>query len=196
VEVGEIEMDFIVGLPYTQDGYDSIWAVVDHLTKVVHFIPVKTIYTGETLVELYMSQIVCFHGVPKKIVSYRGMQFISHFLQQLQEALGTHLNFSSVYHPQTDDQIEKTNQILADMLKACALQDKSGWDKMLLYAEFSYNNSYQANLKMSQFQALYGRSCRTPLLWDQLRERQVFGLDILLEVESRPTCKPLTGYIS
>jgi hypothetical protein len=69
------------------------------------------------------------------------------------------------------------------MLKACALQDKIGWDKRLLYAEFSYNNSYQASLKMSPFETLYGRNYRTPLHWDQPSERQVFGLDILLEAE-------------
>jgi transposase InsO family protein len=130
-----------------------------------------------------MSKIVCLHGVPKKIVLDRGMQFTSHFWQQLHEALGTHLNFSSAYHPQTDGQTERTNQILEDMLRACALQDQSGWDKRLPYAEFSYNKSYQACLKMSPFQALYGRSCRTPLQWDQPREKQVFGPDVLLEAE-------------
>jgi hypothetical protein len=97
--------------------------------------------------------------------------------------LGTHLNFSSAYHPQTDSQTERTNQILEDMLRTCALQDQSGWDKRLPYAEFSYNNSYQASLKMSPFQALYGRSCRTPLQWDQPEEKQVLGPDILLEAE-------------
>jgi hypothetical protein len=69
------------------------------------------------------------------------------------------------------------------MLRACALQDKIGWDKRLPYAEFSYNNSYQASLKMSPFEALYGRNCITPLHWDQPCERHVFGLDILLEAE-------------
>jgi hypothetical protein len=130
-----------------------------------------------------MSRTVCLHGVPKKIVSDRGTQFTSHFWRQLHEALGTHLNFSSAYHPQTDGQTKRTNQILEDMLRACALQDQSGWDKRLSYAEFSYNNSYQASLKMSPFQALYGRSCRTPLQWDQPGEKQVFGPDILLEAE-------------
>jgi IS30 family transposase len=144
-------MDFIVGLPRTRAGYDSIWVVVDRLTKSVHFIPVKTSYNSAVLAELYMSRIVCLHGVPKKIVSDRGTQFTCHFWQQLHEALGTHLNFSSAYHPQTDGQTERTNQILEDMLRACALQDQSGWDKRLPYAEFSYNNSYQASLKMSPF---------------------------------------------
>jgi transposase InsO family protein len=176
-------MDFIVGLPRTRAGYDSIWVVVDRLTKAAHFIPVKTTYNSALLAELYMSWIVCLHGVPKKIVSDRGTQFTSHFLQQLHEALGTHLKFSSAYHPQIDGQIERTNQILKDMLRACALQDKLGWDKRLPYAEFSYNNSNQASLKMSPFQALYGRNCRTLLHLDQPDKRQVFGLDILLETE-------------
>jgi transposase InsO family protein len=100
---------------------------------------------------------MCLHGIPKKIISNRGTQFTSHFWQQLHEALGTHLKFSSAYHPQTDGQTERTNQILEDMLRACALQGQLGWDKRLPYAEFSYNNSYQASLKMSPFEALYGR---------------------------------------
>ena len=75
----EVGMDFIVGLPRTQSGYDSIWVIVDRLTKVVHFIPIKTTYMGAKLVELYMQQIVCLHGVPKKIVLDRGTQFTSHF---------------------------------------------------------------------------------------------------------------------
>jgi hypothetical protein len=94
----EIGMDFIVRFPRTQAGYDSIWVVVDRLTKSAHFIPVKTNYSSAVLVELYMSQIVCLHGVPKKIVSDRGTQFTSHFCQQLHEALCTHLKFSSAYH--------------------------------------------------------------------------------------------------
>jgi hypothetical protein len=175
-------MDFIVKFPRTRAGYDSIWVVVDRLTKSAHFIPINTSYSSAVLAELYMSRIVSLHGV-LKIVSDRGTQFTSHFWQQLHEALGTHLNLSLAYHPQIDGQTERTNQILEDMLRAGALQDQSGWDKRLPYAEFSYNNSYQASLKMLPFQALYGRSCRTPLQWDQPREKQVFGPDILREAE-------------
>jgi hypothetical protein len=80
-------MDFIVGLPRTQDDYDSIWVIVDRLTKVAHFIPVKTTYSGAQLAELYMSRIVCLHGVPKKIVSDRGTQFTSCFWKRLQFSL-------------------------------------------------------------------------------------------------------------
>ncbi|WVZ52689.1 hypothetical protein U9M48_003726 [Paspalum notatum var. saurae] len=176
-------MDFIVGLPRTQSGFDSIWVVVDRLTKVAHFIPVKTTYSGAKLAELYMSRIVCLHGVPKKIVSDRGTQFTSHFWKRLHESMGTKLNFSSAYHPQTDGQTERTNQILEDMLRACAIQYGTSWDKSLPYAEFSYNNSYQASIKMSPFQALYGRRCRTPLHWDQPGEKQLFGPGIIEDAE-------------
>jgi transposase InsO family protein len=130
---------------------------------VAHFIPVRTNYTGAKLAELYMAWIVCLHGVPKKIVSDRGQQFTSRFWQKLHECLDTQLNFSSAYHPQTDGQTERTNQVLEVMLRACALKHGGSWDKSLPYAEFSYNNSYQASLKMSLFEALYGRKFRTPL---------------------------------
>jgi transposase InsO family protein len=116
---------------------------VDRLTKVAHFIPVKTTYSGPQLAELYMSKIVCLHGVPKKIVSDKGTQFTSRFWERLQEALDIQLRFSSTYHPQTDGQTERVNQILEDMLRACALQYERSWNKSLSYIEFSYNNSYQ-----------------------------------------------------
>jgi IS30 family transposase len=112
----------IVGLPRTRDGYDSIWVIVDRLTKVAHFIPVKTTYSGAQLAELYMSRIVCLHGVPKKIVSDRGTQLTSRFWKRLHESMDTKLNFSLAYHPQTDGQTERTNQVLEDMLRACALK--------------------------------------------------------------------------
>jgi hypothetical protein len=93
----EISMDFIVGLPKTQSGYDSIWVIVDHLSKVAHFIPVNTTYKGSKLAELYIARIVCLHGVPKKIVSDRGTQFTSKFWEKLYESMDTKLNFSSAF---------------------------------------------------------------------------------------------------
>jgi hypothetical protein len=181
----EISMDFIMGLPRTSARYDSIWVVVDRLTKVAHFVPVKTTYSGAKLAELYMARIVCLHGVPKKIVSDRGSQFTSRYWKKLHECLDTRLNFSSAYHPQTDGQTERTNQALEDMLRACALKHGHSWDKSLPYVEFSYNNSYQASLKMSLFEALYGRKCRTPLYWDQTGERQFFGPEIIQETKEQ-----------
>jgi hypothetical protein len=172
-------MDFIVGLPTTQSSYDSIWVIVDRFSKVAHFIPIKTTYKGAKLAELYIARIVCLHGVPKKIVSDRGTQLTLRFWEKLHEAMDTKLNFSSAYHPQTDGQTERVNQILEDMVRVCALKDKKSWDKCLLYAEFSYNNIYQESLKMSPFEVLYGRKCRTPMFWNEPGENQVFGSEIL-----------------
>jgi hypothetical protein len=159
----EISMDFIIGLPATQSGYDSVWVIIDRFLKVAHFILVKTMYNGAKLAELYIARIVCLHGVPNKIVSDRGTQFTSRFWERLHEAMDTRLNFSSAYHPQMDGQTKRVNQILEDMLRACALKDSKSWDKCLPYAEFSYNNSYQKSLKMSPFKVLYGRKCQTLL---------------------------------
>jgi transposase InsO family protein len=132
------------------------WVTVDRLTKVAHFIPIKITYSEPQLVELYMSRVVCLHGVSKKIVSDRGTQFTSKFSERLHESLDTQLCFSSSYHPQMDGQTERVNQVLEDMLRACPLQYGKSWDKGLSYAEFSYNNSYQESLKMVSFEMLYG----------------------------------------
>jgi transposase InsO family protein len=166
-----------MGLPRTQSGYDSIWVIVDRLAKVAHFISVKTTYCGPQLTELYMSRIVCLHGVSKKIVSDIGTQFTLKFWERLHETLDTQLLFSSAYHPQTDGQTERVNQILEDMLRACALQYGGSWDKSLPYAEFSYNNSCQESLKMAPFQMLYGRRCQTPLFWNETRERKELSFE-------------------
>jgi transposase InsO family protein len=181
----EIAMDFIVGLPRTQSGYDSFWVIVDRLTKVAHFIPVKTTNSGPHLAELYMSRMVCLHGVPKKIVSDRGTQFTLKFWERLHESLDTQLRFSSAYHPQSDGQTERVNQILEDMLRACAMQYGRSWDKSLSYVEFSYTNSYQESLKTAPFEMLYGPRCRTLLFWSETGERKVFGPDLLHEGEKQ-----------
>ena len=138
----EIGMDFIVGLPRSRHGNDAIWVITDRLTKVAHFIPVKTTYTTQRLARIYLSRIVCLHGVPKTIISDRGTQFISRFWEHLQQALGTQLAFSTAYHPQTDGQTERVNQVLEDMLRACVLTYGTSWEESLPYAEFAYNNSY------------------------------------------------------
>lgn len=132
-----------------------------------------------------MERIVCLHGVPKKIVSDRATHFTSHCWRKLHESMDTRFNVSSTYHPQTDSQTGRTNQILEDMLRACALQYGTSWDKSFPYTEFAYNNSYQASLKMAPFEVFYGRKCSTPLFWNQAGERQVFGLEILKEAEKK-----------
>jgi hypothetical protein len=132
-----------------------------------------------------MSQIVCLLGVPKKIVSDRGWQFTSKFWEKLHESMDTKLNFSSTYRSQTDGQTERTNQILEDMLRACALKYGKSWDKSLPYAEFLYNNSYQNSIEMAPYEALYGWQSRTPLFWSQTGESQVFGPEVLKDAEKQ-----------
>jgi hypothetical protein len=178
-------MDFIVGLPNTSLRHDSIWVIVDRLTKSAHFLSVHTTYNAKKYAEIYLDQIVRLHGVPKTIISDHGVQFIARFWEQLQHALGTKLIRSSAYHPQTDGQTERVNQILEDMLRACILQYDTNWDKYLSLAEFSYNNSYQTSLKMAPFEALYGRRRRTPLSWSQTGERKIFGPDLVTEAEEK-----------
>ena len=109
-------MDFIVGLPTTKKGCDSIWVIVDRLIKSTHFIPVKSTYHPHNYAEIYFQQVVRLYGVPKSIISDRGLQFTARFWECLHQNLGTHLIHSSAYHPQTSGQTERVNQILEDML--------------------------------------------------------------------------------
>jgi transposase InsO family protein len=159
----DIGMDFITGLPTTSRGFDSIWVIIDRLTKLAHFLPVKVKHSTVTLAKLYFERILSLHGVPRTIVSDRGPQFVSKFWMELHKSLGTKVIHSSAYHPQTSGQTERVNQILEDMLRSCALTYHDQWDECLPLAEFSYNNSYQESIKMTPFEALYGRRCRTPL---------------------------------
>jgi hypothetical protein len=150
-------MDFVTGLPRTQKGNNSIWVIIDRLTKVAHFIPVKTTFGGATLAQIYLKEIVRLHGIPRKIVSDRGTQFTSKFWMSLQQAMGTKLDFSTAYHPQSGGQTERVNKVLEDLLRAYVLTFDRNWESSLPYAEFSYNNNYHASIKMSPFEALYGR---------------------------------------
>jgi hypothetical protein len=181
----DISMDFIVGLPRTAKGYDSIWVIIDRLTKIAHFLPVKTYYPVLTYAELYIARILSLHGIPKTIVSDRGPQFVSKFWEELHKSLGTKLLHSSAYHPQTSGQTERVNQILEDMLRACVPEFAQKWDDCLPLAEFSYNNSYQESIKMAPFEALYGRQCRTPLNWFELGERNFFRPNMVKETEEK-----------
>jgi transposase InsO family protein len=158
---------------------------VDRLTNRTHFLPVKTYYPVLTYAQLYIARILSLHGVPKMIVSDRGPQFVSKFWEELHKSLGTKLLHSLAYHPQTSGQTERVNQILEDMLRACILEFPQRWDDYLSLAEFSYNNSYQENIKMAPFEALYGRRCRTPLNWSEPGERWFFIPDLVKEMEEK-----------
>ncbi|KAG8503456.1 hypothetical protein CXB51_001429 [Gossypium anomalum] len=184
-----ITMDFVSGLPLTPGKKDAIWVIVDRLTKSAHFIPVHTDYSLNKLAELYIREIVRLHGIPLSIISDRDPRFTSRFWQKLQDALGTKLNFSTAFHPQTDGQSERVIQILEDMLRCCVLEFQGSWERYLPLVEFAYNNSYQTSLKMAPYEALYGRKCRTPLYWTELKENQIYGVDLIKETEEKVILK-------
>jgi hypothetical protein len=160
-----ISMDFIGALPKIVKGFDSIWVIVDRLTKSAHFVPIKTGMSVAKLVEIYIEKIVRLHGIPSSIVSDRDPRFTSKFWESLQVALGTKLRLSSAYHPQTDGQTEMTIQCLEDLLRACVLEQGVSWIECLPLIEFTYNKSFHSSIRMASFEALYGRRCRTPLCW-------------------------------
>ncbi|KAL0536641.1 hypothetical protein IC582_025599 [Cucumis melo] len=174
-----VSMDFITGLPRTLRGFTVIWVVVDRLTKSAHFVPVKSTYTASKWAQLYMSEIVRLHGVPVSIVSDRDARFTSKFWKGLQTAMGTRLDFSTAFHPQTDGQTERLNQVLEDMLRACALEFPGSWDSHLHLMEFAYNNSYQATIGMAPFEALYGKCCRSPICWGEIGEQRLMGPELV-----------------
>ncbi|KAI5323184.1 hypothetical protein L3X38_032256 [Prunus dulcis] len=152
-----ITMDFVFKLPRTLNKHDGVWVIVDRLTKSTHFMLVRANYTLNKLAKIFINEIVRLHGVPMSIVLDRHPRFTSRFWKKLQEAIGTQLRFSTAFHPQTNGQSERTIQTLEDMLRACALQFRGDWDEKLPLMEFSYNNSYQASIGMSPFDALYGK---------------------------------------
>ena len=149
-------------------GNDSVWIIVDRLTKSAHFLVVKATTTLEQHAELYVDEIVRLHGVVVSIVSDRDPNFTSHFWKHFQSALGTKLKFSTAFHPQTGGQSEQTIQTLEDMFRACVIDFLGGWEKYLALMDFAYNNSYQISIGMAPFEALYGRKCRTPICWGEV----------------------------
>ncbi|GJS37838.1 putative reverse transcriptase domain-containing protein [Tanacetum coccineum] len=132
-----------------------------------------------------MKEIVARHGIPVSIISDRDSHFTSRVWQSLHEALGTQLNLSTAYHPQTDGQSERTIQTLEDMLRACVIDFGNGWDRHLPLVEFSYNNSYHTSIKAAPFEALYGRKCRSPVCWAEVGEAQLTGPEIIHETTEK-----------
>ncbi|KAK8659638.1 hypothetical protein V6N13_029835 [Hibiscus sabdariffa] len=174
-----ITMDFVTGLPLTPSKKDSAWVIVDRFTKCAHFLPVHTTYTYDKLAELYIREIVRLHGVPKSIVSDRDSKFSARFWECLHMALGSRLNFSTSYHPQTDGQSERVIHVLEDMLRCCIIDFQGSWEKQLPLVEFAYNNSYQASIQMAPYEALYDRRCRTPVCFAEAGHKLLPMLDIL-----------------
>ncbi|GJV47321.1 putative reverse transcriptase domain-containing protein [Tanacetum coccineum] len=184
-----ITMDFVTKLPKSSQGYDTIWVIVDRLTKSAIFIPMRETDPLEKLARMYLKEVVTRHGIPVSIICDRDPRFASNFWRSLQKALGTSLDMSTAYHPQTDGQSERTIQTLEDMLRACVIDFGNGWVKHLPLVEFSYNNSYHASIKAAPFEALYGRKCRSPVCWAEVGEVQLTGPEIVQETENHFTSK-------
>ena len=178
-------MDFVVRLPLIGRKHDSVWVVVDRLTKSAHFLPVRTDYSLNKLVELYIKEIVRLHGILISIILDQDPRFTSRFWGKLQEALGTRLNFSTAFHPQTDGQSERVIQILEDILRSCMIDYDGSWDRHIPLVELVYNNNFQSSIGMAPYEALYGRKCRTPLCWTKLSKKKVIGLDLIRETEEK-----------
>ncbi|GJW27421.1 putative reverse transcriptase domain-containing protein [Tanacetum coccineum] len=157
-EYVRIAMDFVTKLPRTSYGHDTIWVIVDRLTKSAHFLPMREDYKMDRLARLYLNEIVARYDVPISIITDRDSRFTSRFWKSMQEALGTRLDMSTAYHPQTDGQSERTIQTLEDMLRA---------------------------VRCAPFEALYGRKCRMPIMWAEVGEGQLIGPELVQETTEK-----------
>ncbi|GKA24315.1 putative reverse transcriptase domain-containing protein [Tanacetum coccineum] len=151
-----IAMNFVTKLPRTSSGHDTIWVNVDRLTKSAHFLPMRKDYKMDRLARLYLNENVARHGVPILIISDRDSHFTSRFWQSMQEVLGTKLDMSTTYHPQTDGQME-----------------------------FSYKNSYHSSVRCAPFEALYDRKCRSSIMWAEVGEGHLIGPELVQETTEK-----------
>nr|GEX17398.1 putative reverse transcriptase domain-containing protein [Tanacetum cinerariifolium] len=180
-----ITMDFVTKLPKSSQGYDTIWVVVDRLTKSAIFAPIRETDPMDKLTRIYLKEVVTRHEIPVSIISDRDPRFASNFWRSLQNALGIRLDMSTTYHPETDGQSERTIQTLKDMLRACAIDFEKGWVNHLPLVELSYDNSYHASIKATPFEALYGLKCRSPVHWTEVGEAQILGPELIQETTEK-----------
>ena len=159
--------------------------MIEQLTKSAHFLPVRTDYSLDKLAELYIKEIVRLHEILVSIISERDPRFTLRFWGKFHEALGTRLNFSTAFHPQTDGQSEIVIQVLEDMLRSYVIEYEGSWDRHIPLVEFVYNNSFRSSIGMTPYEALYGRKCRTQLCWTKLSEKKVIGPDLIQEPEKK-----------
>nr|GEW51940.1 putative reverse transcriptase domain-containing protein [Tanacetum cinerariifolium] len=180
-----IDIDFVTKLPRTSSGHDTIWVIVDRLTKSAYFLPMHEDYGMERLARLYLNEIFAKHGVLISIISDHDSRFTSRFWQSMQETLRTRLDMSTAYHPQTDGQSERTIHTLEDMLKACVLDFGGSWDVHLPLVKFSYNNSYHSSVRCASFEALYGRKFHSPIMCAEVGEGQLIGPELVQETTEK-----------
>ncbi|GJZ18367.1 putative reverse transcriptase domain-containing protein [Tanacetum coccineum] len=157
----KITMDFITKFHRSKSGHDTIWVIVDRLAKSAHFLAIREDYSTKKLAKIYIDEIVARHGVPVSIISDRDGRFTSH------------------------RQSERTIQTLEDMLRACVIDFGGSWDVHLPLAEFSYNNSYHLSIRCAPFEALYGRKCRSPVLWAEIGESSLIGPELVQETTDK-----------
>nr|GFA02218.1 putative reverse transcriptase domain-containing protein [Tanacetum cinerariifolium] len=150
-------MDFVTKLPRTQSGNDTIWVVVDRLTKSAHFLPMKETDPMDKLARLYLKEMVTRHGILVSIIYDRDPRFTSNFWKAFQKAMGTRLDINF----------------------------GNGWERHLPLVEFSYNNSYHAIIKAAPFEALYGRKCRSPICWAEVGDAQLTGPELIHETTEK-----------
>ncbi|GKF11809.1 putative reverse transcriptase domain-containing protein, partial [Tanacetum coccineum] len=155
-----ITIDLVTKLPKTTSGQDTIWVIVDRLTKSAHFLPMKETDSMEKLTRQYLKEVVSRHGVPVSIISDRDSKFASYFWKSL-------------------------NKALEDMLRACMMDFGKGWDRHLPLIEFSYNNNYHTSIKAAPFEALYGRKCRSPICWAEVGDAQLTSPEIVRETTKK-----------
>jgi hypothetical protein len=185
-----VSADFIVGMPVTPEGYNSILVLVDRLTKMVHLVPCKDSITAEQFADLFFRTIVRAHGMPKSVITDRGPQFAGKFWQHLCKLLDCRSNLSSAYHPQSDGQTERVNRVVGDMLRNY-VGTEINWEPFLPLAEFAINNSVNRSTGQSPFYLIYGRHPSTPVtreLDDTVPEATITASALMERLSRARTC--------
>lgn len=164
-------MNFVVRLSKFKRGYNALWVIVNYLAKLAYFIAVNDNTSINQPSQLYIKKIVKLHRVPRTIVSDQDIKFVSIVWKCLNRSFGSNLAFNTTYHPQTNGQTERVNQVIEDTLMICCLDKRVNWIEVLPFMGFAYDNNYQTTIMKTLYKALYGRKFRLPLHQDEIGER-------------------------